>query len=66
MRENYSELMVVRPDIPIILCTGFSDLVNEKMAKEQGIREFVMKPFVTSQLAKTVRKVLDEKKYPVP
>ncbi|HYA15652.1 MAG TPA: PAS domain S-box protein [Syntrophales bacterium] len=64
--ELAKKFMVVRPDIPIVLCTGFSELINEKTAKEQGIREFVMKPFVTSQLAKTVRKVLDEKKCPVP
>ena len=64
--ELAKKFMIVRPEIPIILCTGFSELINEKAAKEQGIREFVMKPFVTSQLAKTVRKVLDGKKYPVP
>ncbi|HUH66926.1 MAG TPA: PAS domain S-box protein [Syntrophales bacterium] len=55
------EMMTIRPDIPIILCTGFSELINEKKAKEMGIREFVMKPFVVGKHAKTIRKVLDER-----
>lgn len=53
------ELMRIRPDIPIILCTGFSKEITAERAKEMGIREFVMKPLVIRDLAKTVRKVLD-------
>ena len=41
--ELAKEVMTIRPDIPIILCTGFSELIDEKHAKEMGIREFVMK-----------------------
>jgi CheY-like chemotaxis protein len=60
--ENLAKgLMQIRKDIPIILCTGFSELVNEETVKAAGIREFVMKPLVMSDLAETVRKVLDEK-----
>ncbi len=55
------ELMKIRPDIPIILCTGHSRLVSEEKAKEMGIKAFVMKPLVMRNLAETVRKVLDEK-----
>ena len=54
------ELMQVRPDIPIILCTGFSERITEEKAKGMGIREFVMKPLVMRDLANTVRQVLDE------
>lgn len=54
------ELLVVRPTVPIILCTGFSELINGKTAMEAGIREFVMKPYVLAGLARTIRKVLDE------
>ncbi len=53
------ELMAIRPDIPIILFTGFSELIDEKRAKAAGIREFLMKPFLIGTLSKTVRKVLD-------
>jgi len=53
------ELMKIRPDIPVILCTGHSRLVSEEKAKEIGIKAFVMKPLVMRNLAETVRKVLD-------
>ena len=55
------ELMKIRPQIPIILCTGHSRLVSEEKAKEIGLKAFVMKPLVMRNLAETVRKVLDEK-----
>jgi CheY-like chemotaxis protein len=59
--ELAQELMGVRPDIPIILCTGYSEMVNREMAKELGIREFVMKPISRNELAETIRHVLDGK-----
>lgn len=54
------ELMAIRPDIPIILCTGFSELINEEKAKAMGIRRLVMKPIVQREMANAVRKVLDQ------
>ncbi len=56
------ELMRIRPDIPIILCTGYSEVITEEKAKAMGIREFVMKPIVTRDMAKTIRNVLDKKR----
>ena len=53
------ELMTIRPNIPVILCTGHSRLVSEEKAQEIGIKAFVMKPLVMRNLAETVRKVLD-------
>ena len=53
------ELMKIRPNIPIILCTGFSPKISEKQAKEIGIKAFAMKPLVRRDMANTVRKVLD-------
>jgi PAS domain S-box-containing protein len=58
--ELAPRLLEIRADIPIILCTGFSDIANEKTAKAMGIREFVMKPVVREEIARTIRKVLDE------
>ena len=52
-------LMQIHSDIPIILCTGFSDMINEDKAREIGIIAFVMKPMVISEIAKTIRQVLD-------
>jgi len=54
------EVMKIRQDIPIILCTGFSHIIAKEKAREIGIRAFAMKPLVTKDLAETVRKVLDD------
>lgn len=59
--ELSEKILAVRPDVPIILCTGFSELINEEKAKKIGIRDFVMKPVVKKNLAGAVRKVLDER-----
>ena len=57
--ELVAELLKIRPDIPIILCTGYSSKITDKMAKEIGLADFFMKPFDTEQLAMIVRKTLD-------
>ncbi|MBN1102333.1 MAG: response regulator, partial [Deltaproteobacteria bacterium] len=54
------EIIAIRPEMPIILCTGFSENMNEEKARAVGIREFVMKPLVMRDLAFTIRKVLDK------
>ncbi len=51
--------MLIRPDIPVILCTGFSELVNETIAKDAGIREYVYKPVLPRALASAIRRVMD-------
>ena len=56
------ELMKIRPDIPVILCTGYNKKISDESASEMGIKAFVYKPIVKADLAKTVRKVLDEAK----
>jgi len=53
------EMMQIRSDIPIILCTGFSHLVDQKKSQLIGIRAFLMKPLILRDLAVTIRKVLD-------
>jgi FixJ family two-component response regulator len=58
------ELIEVRRDIPVILCTGFSHEMTEEKARKMGIKGFLMKPFVLHDLANNVRKVLDESKPP--
>jgi len=57
--EFATELMRIRPEIPIILCTGFSERITKEKAKGMGIRKFIMKPLVTSELAEAVREMLD-------
>ncbi|MCP4683290.1 MAG: response regulator [Desulfobacterales bacterium] len=54
------ELRNIRSDIPVILCTGFSEQMNEEKAAEIGIQALIMKPIVKQELAETVRNVLDQ------
>ena len=54
------EILRIRPEIPIILCTGHSETITEEKAKAMGIRAFVMKPLSRRSLAQVVRKVLDQ------
>ena len=58
------EVLALRPDMPVILCTGFSEMISEENARALGIREFVMKPVVRNQLAEVVRRVLDQAQAP--
>ena len=55
------EFLKLRPDIPIILCTGHSETVSTDVAKEAGIREYLMKPLAKQELAEAIRRVLDDK-----
>ena len=55
------KLKDIRSDIPIIICTGHSALIDEERAKEMGVSAFVMKPIMKRDIAKTIRKVLDNK-----
>jgi two-component system cell cycle sensor histidine kinase/response regulator CckA len=52
------KLLALRPDIPIILCTGYSELVDKEKAKRMGIRAFLMKPLVLRDLAVSIGSVL--------
>lgn len=53
------EILTIRPGMPIILCTGFSEMINEEKARSLGIRAFIMKPYLKKDLAVTIRNVLD-------
>ena len=53
-------MMQIRPDIPVVLCTGFSTSITEEKALELGIRAFINKPVLKRQIGETIRKVLDD------
>jgi CheY-like chemotaxis protein len=57
-----AELIAIRPGIPIIICTGFSERISSAEVKALGVKEFLMKPITVSELTEKVRKVLDEAK----
>jgi PAS domain S-box-containing protein len=53
------QILAERPQTPLIICTGFSEVIDEAQAKALGVREFILKPVVSDELARVVRKVLD-------
>lgn len=53
------ELLKIKPDIPIIMCAGFSSGIDHPRATSVGISAFVMKPFKLKELARTIRQILD-------
>jgi len=53
------KLLDIKPDIPVILCTGFNEDITEEKALAMGIQKFVMKPVIKNDLATTIRTVLD-------
>ena len=54
-------MLKIRPNIPIVLCTGYSDSITEEKAKQIGIAEFVYKPLLLHDLAEVTRKSLGKK-----
>jgi PAS domain S-box-containing protein len=56
------ELMKIRSNIPVILCTGYSKKISDELTAEIGIKALAYKPMVMADMAKTIRKVLDEAK----
>jgi CheY-like chemotaxis protein len=56
------KLLEIKHDIPIIICTGLNQKISEDNAKAVGISGFIIKPATINELARTIRKVLDEGK----
>lgn len=54
------ELKKIRPDLPVILCTGFSDQINAEQSEAMGLQGFVMKPVIKTEIATKIRRVLDK------
>jgi len=53
------KLLAIRPDIPIIACTGYSEKISPEIIQEIGIKELAMKPVVMTDIAQMIRRVLD-------
>jgi CheY-like chemotaxis protein len=58
--ELARKMLAIRPDIPIVLCTGFSKQVSKDQAESVGIRRFVLKPVLAKDVARIIREVLEE------
>lgn len=55
-----TEMIKIRNDIPVIICTGYSENIDEKTAKEIGISKLMMKPITKRKIAHTIRDVLEK------
>ena len=54
------EMMRLRPDLPVIICTGFNELLSNERVRQIGIRALLMKPFLKNEAATVIRQVLDQ------
>jgi len=58
------QILQIRPGLPVILCTGYSTLVDEEQAKSKGINGFAMKPLSKGVIATLLREALDKSRLP--
>ena len=56
--ELAEECMRIRPDLPVVVCTGFSEILSEEKARAIGISEYVTKPVVKKEIASDIRNAL--------
>lgn len=59
--ELAKQLLSIRPDIPIILCTGYRNSVDPESAKAVGIKKFIVKPVNREEISQIIREILDKK-----
>ena len=60
--ENLAKkIMQIRPEIPIVLCTGFTETITPEKARAMGFSELLLKPVVIHDLAEAIRRILDGK-----
>jgi len=57
--ELSKKILIVRPQMPIVLCTGYSELISKEKVKSIGIKAFLLKPVLREELARTMREALD-------
>jgi CheY-like chemotaxis protein len=53
------EMMAINPEIPIIICSGYSEMMGREQAAALGVKELLMKPITIAEMSQKVRKVLD-------
>jgi signal transduction histidine kinase len=58
--ELARQVQILRPDLPVILCTGFSEAIGPENAMESGIRGFLLKPITLRDLSEAIRQALDQ------
>ena len=59
--ELTREILTIRPEMPVILCTGYRELLQKKHTQVPGIRECLYKPVAMREMAVVMRRVLDKR-----
>jgi CheY-like chemotaxis protein len=59
-KELAAHVLEIRPDVPVILATGFSTGMIKEEGPQNGIRAYINKPILIREIAETIRRVLDE------
>jgi CheY-like chemotaxis protein len=54
------EILKIRPEVPLIICTGFSERIDEEEAQALGFKAFIRKPWRKAEMAGAIRKALDK------
>jgi CheY-like chemotaxis protein len=57
--ETAANMLEIRPDLPIILCTGYSSIISKEETESMGIRTFAAKPLGRREMARLIRETLD-------
>jgi CheY-like chemotaxis protein len=57
------KILQVRPELPVILCTGYSNIIDEDQALREGVKGFIMKPYSKNEISSALRNSLDKKSH---
>ena len=57
--ELAKKIHEIRPDIPIVMCTGYEPIISSEAAESIGIKKFILKPILIADISKIIREVLD-------
>ncbi len=57
-----NQVKKIKPGTPVILCTGYSEIITKEQAQAMGIEGFIMKPFDKESMALAIRKIFDERR----
>ncbi len=58
-KQLIEQMREIRPDIPIVVCTGFSDNILQEQRHSLQVEGFLMKPVLRNVMAKSIRSILD-------
>ncbi|WP_163340477.1 PAS domain S-box protein [Desulfopila sp. IMCC35008] len=56
------EVVAIRPDIPVLLCTGYSEYIEGENLRDNGVREYMLKPVNMVQLSRKIQKILADER----